>query len=283
MKVKSCASAPMEDIFSAFVGGFADYPIPVMISADNFERRFFYLEGCERTLSYIAYEDEKPVGVVLGAADFAEGELTLHCAALCVLPEYRGRGIAAELFSRYETSAPAMKYHLEVIVGNDKAIHFYRRRGYDIQSDVRSYRAENPTLRPGQFEVSQRDSVSFMWAACRDLAQAGNVGRQNTPQYISRIQNELFFSAREQGSEESVGWLAVSRHGTVHWLFVSPEYRMKGAAGALMSAAGSALGAHNFYASSAGNPQLERFWLNVGFVREEPTMYEMTRAGQFDL
>ncbi|RUO26972.1 GNAT family N-acetyltransferase [Aliidiomarina minuta] len=85
--------------------------------------------------SFIAYLDDKPVGL----ANCVEGFSTFAAQPLCnihdvaVLKEYRGEGIAQALMQQVAEKArerDCCKVTLEVLTGNDRARHAYRRFGF---------------------------------------------------------------------------------------------------------------------------------------------------------
>ena len=85
--------------------------------------------------SVICYLDGKPAGLI----NCMEGFSTFNCAPLVnihdvvVLPEYRGKGLAEQLFSEVEEIARekrCCKITLEVLEGNQVAQKAYRKFGY---------------------------------------------------------------------------------------------------------------------------------------------------------
>ena len=86
--------------------------------------------------SVLAFDGDAPVGLV----NAIEGFSTFACKPLInvhdvvVLPGYRGRGIAAQLFAEVETIARergACKLTLEVLSGNRAARTLYEKLGFD--------------------------------------------------------------------------------------------------------------------------------------------------------
>ena len=85
--------------------------------------------------SVIGYLDGKPAGLI----NCVEGFSTFNCAPLVnihdvvVLPEYRGKGLAEQLFKEVEEIARekhCCKITLEVLEGNQVAQKAYRKFGY---------------------------------------------------------------------------------------------------------------------------------------------------------
>ncbi|MCB9756771.1 MAG: GNAT family N-acetyltransferase, partial [Myxococcales bacterium] len=128
---------------AAFTRGFADYAVPLDLSLEQFEQRFFGVECNAPERSHVALVDGAPVGVILGGARPFAGAPTLRMGAMAIAPEHRGRlGISDALFERHLASARAAgcsQLWLEVIEGNARALAFYRRRGYSEFGRLRYY------------------------------------------------------------------------------------------------------------------------------------------------
>lgn len=124
------------DIHKAFKSGFSDYMIKMDIPEDVFFKRFFGPEGNTYDLAIIAYHKDVPVGLVMGGIKPFDGNAkTMRCGGLCVVPEFRGKGISQELMRRHKEMAlehGCKQIMLEVIGGNDRAIQFYKNLGYQI-------------------------------------------------------------------------------------------------------------------------------------------------------
>ncbi len=66
---------------------------------------------------------------------------------LCVAPSWQGQGVASQIMDFVETHASEHGYasiRLDVYTGNDRAVEFYRRRGYVIAGSVSFPRRELP-------------------------------------------------------------------------------------------------------------------------------------------
>lgn len=105
--------------------------------ADSREATARYLER-NPGLSFVALVDKAIVGCVMCGHDGRRGYLQ-H---LAVLPDYRRRGIGAALvdacLARLERLG-ILKTHLDVLVENQAAHDFWRRRGWQPRDDIRKY------------------------------------------------------------------------------------------------------------------------------------------------
>src|SRR5690554_1531318 len=94
----NCKDIDSDKIYEAFSVGFSDYIVKMDISKEDFFRLFFGTEGNDVNYSFIALDKDKPIGLILGGIKNYEGTKTIRCGALCVDPDYRGKGISHELF-----------------------------------------------------------------------------------------------------------------------------------------------------------------------------------------
>jgi predicted N-acetyltransferase YhbS len=102
---KRCSEVNIDDVFEAFSQGFSDYIIKLSMSRELFIKRFFGVEGNSLEYSFIAYDDDKPTGVVLGGIKNYEGIKTIRCGTLAVIPDYRGKGISQRLMELHKEEA----------------------------------------------------------------------------------------------------------------------------------------------------------------------------------
>ena len=130
-RYKRCTEVDTDAIYEAFIAGFSDYIIKIDMSKDNFQKHFFGPRGNSHEYSVIAFDDRKPIGLILGGIKVYEGLKTLRCGALCVLPGYRELKSATKLFDLHREIAMennCSQMLLGVIVGNERAINFYRKK-----------------------------------------------------------------------------------------------------------------------------------------------------------
>jgi len=104
-------------------------------SREAFERQLGQLAG----LYLVAWDDDRLVGVVLGSHDQRKGWIN----RLAVLPEYRRRGIAAQLVCACEEAIRARG--IEIIgalveQGNGASIEFFEHVGYRNDVPARYFR-----------------------------------------------------------------------------------------------------------------------------------------------
>lgn len=88
------------------------------------------------SISLVAEEDGKTVGVLFGLTDFA---YWLFVTDLGVDREYTGRGIGRALMNKAHEIAGGEKDVAIYLVANDQAIPFYEKLGMKLADDVMQY------------------------------------------------------------------------------------------------------------------------------------------------
>ncbi|HDR7489227.1 TPA: GNAT family N-acetyltransferase, partial [Bacillus pacificus] len=139
IQYKRCSEVNIDLVYGAFRDGFSDYIIKMEVSKEDFIKRFFGAEGNSLEHSFLALDGDKPVGVILSGIKVYESIKTMRCGTLAVHPNYRGIGVSQKLFELHKEEAiqnECKQLFLEVIVGNDRAIRFYNKLGYEKVYDL---------------------------------------------------------------------------------------------------------------------------------------------------
>ncbi|RRJ62529.1 GNAT family N-acetyltransferase [Paenibacillus oralis] len=269
----------MDVLFVAFRRGFSDYIIQFKLDEANFAAKFFGPEGNQREHSFVALDGEEAVGIVLGGVKMYESVKTMRCGALAVSPEYRGKGVSGKLMDLHRGEAEKMgcrQLFLEVIVGNDRAISFYQKRGYRKVYDQHYYTLTD-AARLGSPPVPEGCRMRRL--AFEEFAEAVNarkyfhVNWQNDLEYQQLSEGNVYFGIFR--NDELAGCLSVNGSGKINMLLVDRRYRGKGIASHLLAAARDELGIAKFTASTPSNALLEGFLERSGFIRESLRQYEM--------
>lgn len=125
----NCSEVDISLAYRAFTVGFSDYIVKMDHSQDLFISRFFGAEGNQLEYSYIAMDEDKPIGLILGGLKRYEGVLTMRCGTLAVHPDYRGTGVSSKLFELHKANALACEckqLFLEVLWETTGQFNFIR-------------------------------------------------------------------------------------------------------------------------------------------------------------
>jgi ribosomal protein S18 acetylase RimI-like enzyme len=220
---------PIDRLHSAFVSAFADYQVDMRMSLAEFEYRLLR-DGVDASLSAGAFHNDQLVGLCLNAAGLWQGVATVYDAGTGVLPQYRGQGIATQLF---QFIVPRMKelgyaqYLLEVLTTNEPAVALYRRLGFMDTRRLAVFRSHNriTNLKPPPVHI--RETSNPDWDLFKTF-WSGYPSWQNSIDAVQRAAKttvvlEAYFDDR------CLGYGVVSKtSGNLFQLAVNENYRRKG-------------------------------------------------------
>ena len=275
---QKCTEVSKDAIFQAFQIGFSDYMIRMEMSEDFFLQRFFGPEGNRFEYSVIALDEGKPVGVNLGGIKLFEAVKTLRCGALCIHPDYRGMGISHRLFDLHKEIAVqngCKQMFLEVIVGNDRAINFYKKKGYEKVYDLVYYSHINPHEIQGALPDGYRIEAISLDAleTLRYLAPDVHTNWQNDFDYIRQTSDQMQYGILK--GEQLSGGLSIHPRGKVSFLWVQPELRHQGLGRALIQHAVAQLNIQKLVVNFPNNANLLGFVKRLNFTKDALFQYEM--------
>jgi len=275
---KRCTEVDTDTMYEAFIAGFSDYIIKIDMSKDRFKRHFFGPEGNSYEYSVIAFDDHKPVGLILGGIKVYEGLKTLRCGTLCVLPDYRGTEVSHKLFEFHKEIAlenNCKQMFLEVIVGNERTISFYRKKGYEKVYDLVYYAHSNPSEidvdMPSGFTVQRTDIDALRNIRLKN--QDMHINWQNDFDYTSHFDEQIYYRVFKDAN--MVGGLSIHPTGRISFLWVDSRFRNKGIGRGLISYAVKELNLKKLAISFPNNASLTGFVKRLGFMKEPITQYEM--------
>ncbi|MDP4086487.1 MAG: GNAT family N-acetyltransferase [Bacillota bacterium] len=273
-----CSEADEALVHQAFQDGFSDYMLKMEVSKDDFIKRFFGPEGNTMEHSFIAFYKQKPVGVILGGIKNYESIRTMRCGALAISPNFRGLGISQMLFKLHKEEAikqGCKQLLLEVIVGNDRAINFYTKLGYEKVYDIVYY---------SNIELSQliekkiwsdvlMKKISFN--ECLSFLQKWNyhINWQNDVDYLAKAENIHYYAAYFK--DALAGCISISANGNISFLMVDKKYRGKGIGSLLLQTVYRELNVLRMSSGFPNNSLLEGFFKKNGFKKNQLSQYEM--------
>jgi ribosomal protein S18 acetylase RimI-like enzyme len=275
---KRCTETSVDSIYHAFQSGFSDYIIKMEMSKDIFLKRFFGPEGNSLEYSVIAFDGDKPIGLNLGGIKVYEGIKTLRCGALCIHPDFRGTKVSNNLFQLHKEIAlenNCKQMFLEVIVGNDRAINFYKKKGYEKVYDIMYYSHGNPSeikailLDDIKIKRIDMDTLRTLSHEIQDI----HINWQNDFDYISQMDDYLHYGVVKD--EKLIGGLSISPTGKINFLWINSKFRNKGIARALISHAVKELNIKKLVVNFPNNANFLGFIKRLGFSKDTISQYEM--------
>lgn len=273
-----CNNIEFEKVYNAFRIGFSDYIIKLEISKEDFMKRFFGPEGNQLENSFIALDKGNPIGLILGGIKDYEGIRTIRCGTLCVHPDYRGKEISKNLFQLHKRAAADNKckqMFLEVIVGNDRAIKFYSKLGYEKVYDIKYYSNKNINeLHEGVDESTDIEEITFdtilnLSEEIKDI----HINWQNDFDYMKKLEGLIYYGVYEEN--KLIGAMSISKNGKIFFIWVNPQYRQKGIGRSFILKAVKDLNLKNMTISFPNNANIECFVKRMNFQKDNISQYEM--------
>ena len=126
------STSDLPSLHACFLEAFSDYQVDLRMTQEQFEQRLAR-DGVRMELSAAAFDDDRMIGFYINGIGEWQGKQTAYDAGTGVIPSYRNRGIAKDLF---EFLVPRLKevsvsqYLLEVITTNTPAVSLYRKVGF---------------------------------------------------------------------------------------------------------------------------------------------------------
>ena len=164
---------------------------------------------------------------------------------------------------------------LEVIAGNERAIRFYRKKGYEKVYDLFYYSHNNPsginTDLPSGFTVKRTD-IDALRKFSHEIRSV-HINWKNDFDYTSHFDEQIYYGVFKDAN--MVGGLSIHPAGKVNFLLVDPSFRNKGIGSGLISHAVRELDLKKLAISFPDNASLTGFVKRLGFMKNSITQYEM--------
>ncbi|HDR7787389.1 MULTISPECIES: GNAT family N-acetyltransferase [Bacillus] len=277
IQYKRCSEVNIDLVYEAFRDGFSDYIIKMEVSKEDFIKRFFGAEGNSLEHSFLSLDGDKPVGVILGGIKDYENIKTMRCGTLAVHPNYRGVGVSQKLFELHKEEAlqnECKQLFLEVIVGNDQAIRFYNKLGYEKVYDLSYYNLKDVTKIIHKeckgIEIKQLEFPAFKVEIQKWLHF--HINWQNDMDYIEKTNNS-FYGAYV--NNELKGAICINEQGKISFIFVDKYCRNIGVGTNLLQVAIEELKLSTLTIGFPNNSLLEGYLKKMDFEKSSLEQYEM--------
>lgn len=222
-------AADLRSLYECFLAAFSDYQVDMRMSHEEFAQRIIR-DGVRLEISAGAFDDDRLIAFYMNGRGLWQGCQTVYDAGTGVIPTFRGKGIAKELFAfmipRLKENAVS-QYLLEVLLSNEPARTLYRKLGFVDTRKLAVFRATAPLKTVGYLPgVSIRPVEHPDWRLFESFWE-GYPSWQNSIDAVERIANErTLLGAYLNG--DCVGYGVVFRPtGNLMQLAVAPAHRRK--------------------------------------------------------
>jgi len=144
MQIKTLENTSLADLTAAFNEAFSDYIIPFQWTEEMAAKKFKG-DNIDLSMSPGFFVDEKLCGFIFHCIGKREGKPIVWNGGTGVVPSQRGQGVTTQL---YNYIIPMLRNKgfdrtvLEVIEGNDPAIHIYKKNGFEQTRKLDCYKGE---------------------------------------------------------------------------------------------------------------------------------------------
>ncbi len=238
MNIKSLQSTGFETIANAFNEAFCKYEIQISKQELSLmlKRRGFVPE-----LSFGAFDDERLVSFTLNGIGSYNGALTAYDTGTGTLEEYRGKGLASEVFNYslpFLRKAGVSQYLLEVLQHNTPAINVYKKQGFITTREFCYYRIKQSEIMLRKYNISPGfcfHEISLDQVSCCTPFLDFMPSWQNSFESIARSQEEFTFLGAFY-NQKLVGYCILEpRSGDITQIAVDIKYRRQGIGTSILS------------------------------------------------
>ncbi len=228
----------LPSLFDCFLEAFSDYEADMRMSREQFEQRIVR-DGVQLEISAGAFDDGKMIGFYMNAVGLWQGKQTAYDAGTGVIPEYRGRSVAKELFAfvvERLKEISVSQYLLEVLTSNTRAVPLYRKLGFvetRVLAVLRSSEAAKPSVELPRVSIRLVEEPDWrLFESFWDSYPSW----QNSSAAVERVANgRTIVGAYVDG--RCVGYGVVFRPlGNLMQLAVAHEFRRRGIGSGILSA-----------------------------------------------
>ena len=228
------SSDDFDSLHECFLAAFSDYEVDMRMSREQFRQRIVR-DGVCLEMSAGAFDRARMIGFCINGLGQWQGKSTAYDAGTGIVPGYRGRGIAKELFAFLESrvkEAGVLQYLLEVLTSNVPAATLYRKLGFVETRRLAVFRSE--TRIDHSSDLSIRRVQRPDWSLYQSFWDA-HPSWQNSIDAVERVANDRIIAGAYE-NDECVGYGVVFvPSANLMQLAVSPTYRRQGIGSAILS------------------------------------------------
>lgn len=233
----------METLAITFNEAFSDYLVAIKISEEQLAEKI-KSSNIRLDLSPGAFVDGKLVGFVWHGLGQRNGSPVLWNGGTGVIPSQRGQGISGKLYDYILPELRERGYErtaLEVIIGNDPAIHTYQKKGFEVTRTLDCFRGRlaEPTVGGISDSLDRRILKKPLdWTSLHRL-RSWQPTFQNDDARMDLLGDKIRAEGIFSG-EELVGYILFDArwdYGDIYQFGVREDYRQQGIGKYLLSIA----------------------------------------------
>ncbi|RZT15588.1 GNAT family N-acetyltransferase [Fictibacillus sp. BK138] len=193
--IKKLDTLTLAEVVETWNEGFKGYYSDATMTVDSFVARMVK-ENLKPSLSIVAFDGEKPVGILLSGVQDVNGSRVSWNGGTAVIPDYRKKGVGLALVEAslkiYEEEKVDVAT-LEAFSINEKAINLYKKMGYEVIDSLNWMQNDN-SIAPELLDFSiEKTDLSFVTKTMQEV--------QSLPIYNKEIKpwQTEWFNLRQDG------------------------------------------------------------------------------------
>jgi ribosomal protein S18 acetylase RimI-like enzyme len=214
-------------LHECFLAAFSDYEVDMRMSREQFRQRIVR-DGVCLEMSAGAFDGERMIGFCINGLGQWQGKSTAYDAGTGIVPGFRGRGIAKQLFAFLESKlkeAGVFQYLLEVLTSNVPAATLYRKLGFVETRRLAVFRSQTRIDHSGDLSIRRVDEPN--WSLYQSFWDS-HPSWQNSIDAVERVANDRVIVGAYENSE-CVGYgIVFVPSANLMQLAVSPQHRRRG-------------------------------------------------------
>lgn len=135
MIYKVMEDADLENIAQLYVEAFNGEPWNDKWTRETAMKRLDQMLGCRDSLGLVAYEEDQPVGLVLGNKEYYYNSVHFHLKELCVDRSIKGKGIGSKLLDEFmkRLQEQGVSKVLLWTLRCNEMLSFYNKKGFQVE------------------------------------------------------------------------------------------------------------------------------------------------------
>lgn len=242
INAKILENVPIQEVHSAFLDAFSDYPVKSPLSLQDFQR-MMKRRGFSSALSVGAFTEpkEQMVGFILNGMREWDGKLTAYDTGTGVSPSYRKQGITNELFNEVVdilATQGVEQYLLEVLKQNTVAYEIYKKQGFTVNRTFSVFQLlkDNACLDISMNGITQINGIEpNEWELLKSFWDFSPSWQNSIDSVIATSGNYAYIIAKD--GTECVGYGIIEKEtGDVPQISVKHSHRNKGVGSCILAA-----------------------------------------------